>query len=44
MKMLEDIEERTIELINTVNGLWGPETFVEMKGLENKARTEFFKK
>lgn len=42
--MLEDIEERTIELINSVNSLWGPESFVEMKSLENKARTEFFKK
>ena len=31
MKMLEDVEERTIELINTVNGLWAPETFLEMK-------------
>jgi hypothetical protein len=37
--MLEDIEERTIDLINTVNGLWAPDTFGDMKVLENKART-----
>ena len=41
--MLEDIEERTIELINNVNGLWAPDTYLKMKDLENKFRKEFIK-
>lgn len=39
--MLEEIEERTIELINTVNSMWTPDTFTQMKELEKTARAEF---